>query len=65
MQLNGILLVDKPPNMTSHDVVDVLRKATGIRRTTSEARNSASSAECTRARKSTSLVPSATRANLL
>jgi tRNA pseudouridine55 synthase len=32
MQLNGILLVDKPPNMTSHDVVDVLRKATGIRR---------------------------------
>ena len=32
MQLNGILLVDKPQGITSHDVVDVLRKATGIRR---------------------------------
>lgn len=32
MQLNGILLVDKPQGITSHDVVDALRKATGIRR---------------------------------
>ena len=32
MQFNGILLVDKPQGITSHDVVDVLRKVTGIRR---------------------------------
>lgn len=30
--MNGILLVDKPQGMTSHDVVDALRKATHIRR---------------------------------
>ncbi len=30
--MNGILLVDKPQGMTSHDVVDALRKATRIRR---------------------------------
>jgi tRNA pseudouridine55 synthase len=30
--MKGILLVDKPGGMTSHDVVDRLRKATGIRR---------------------------------
>lgn len=30
--MNGLLLVDKPAGMTSHDVVDRLRKATGIRR---------------------------------
>lgn len=32
MHLDGILLVDKPQGMTSHDVVDALRKAAGIRR---------------------------------
>ena len=30
--MNGILLVDKPQGMTSHDVVDALRKATHMRR---------------------------------
>ncbi|HDP35823.1 MAG TPA: tRNA pseudouridine(55) synthase TruB [Candidatus Hydrogenedentes bacterium] len=30
--MNGILLVDKPQGMTSHDVVDALRKASRIRR---------------------------------
>lgn len=30
--MRGILLVDKPSGMTSHDVVDCIRKATGIRR---------------------------------
>lgn len=30
--MNGILLVDKPSGMTSHDVVSRLRRATGIRR---------------------------------
>lgn len=30
--MNGILLVDKPSGMTSHDVVDRVRKAAGIRR---------------------------------
>ena len=30
--MKGILLVDKPSGMTSHDVVDALRKATGIRK---------------------------------
>lgn len=30
--LKGILLVDKPAGMTSHDVVDHVRKAAGIRR---------------------------------
>jgi tRNA pseudouridine55 synthase len=30
--MTGLLLVDKPAGMTSHDVVDHLRKATGIRR---------------------------------
>lgn len=28
----GFLLVDKPPGMTSHDVVDVLRKSLGIKK---------------------------------
>lgn len=32
MQLNALLLVDKPSKITSHDVVDVLRKVTGIRK---------------------------------
>jgi len=30
--MNGILVIDKPQNMTSHDVVSVLRRKTGIRR---------------------------------
>lgn len=30
--MKGVLLVDKPSGMTSHDVVDRIRKATGIRR---------------------------------
>lgn len=30
--MNGILLVDKPPGVTSHDVVDHIRRASGIRR---------------------------------
>lgn len=30
--LNGLLLVDKPVGMTSHDVVDRIRAATGMRR---------------------------------
>lgn len=30
--MNGVLLVDKPSGMTSHDVVDRIRKATKIRR---------------------------------
>ncbi len=30
--LSGILLVDKPSGMTSHDVVDRVRRATGERR---------------------------------
>jgi tRNA pseudouridine55 synthase len=30
--MSGLLLVDKPAGMTSHDVVDHLRRATGIRR---------------------------------
>lgn len=30
--MKGILLVDKPPRLTSHDVVDRIRKASGIRR---------------------------------
>jgi tRNA pseudouridine55 synthase len=30
--LKGVLLVDKPSGMTSHDVVDRIRRATGIRR---------------------------------
>lgn len=30
--LNGILLVDKPSGVTSHDVVDMVRRAAGIRR---------------------------------
>lgn len=30
--MKGILLVDKPPGLTSHDVVDRVRKAAGIRR---------------------------------
>ncbi len=32
MHLNGILLIDKPKGITSHDVVDALRKVTGLRR---------------------------------
>ncbi len=30
--MNGILLIDKPSGMTSHDVVDRVRRAAGIRR---------------------------------
>jgi tRNA pseudouridine55 synthase len=30
--ISGILVVDKPVGMTSHDVVDVIRRGTGIRR---------------------------------
>ncbi len=30
--LSGILLLDKPADMTSHDVVDIVRRATGERR---------------------------------
>lgn len=30
--MNGILLVDKPAGLTSHDVVDRIRKASGVRR---------------------------------
>lgn len=30
--MNGLLLVDKPSGMTSHDVVDRIRKVTGIRK---------------------------------
>src|ERR1700761_9386957 len=29
--MNGLLVVDKPAGMTSHDVVDVVRRATGER----------------------------------
>lgn len=31
-ELKGVLLVDKPAGMTSHDVVDRIRAATGVRR---------------------------------
>lgn len=31
--ISGVLVVDKPPGMTSHDVVQVVRRGTGIRRT--------------------------------
>lgn len=30
--MNGILLIDKPRGMTSHDVVDFVRRQTGVRR---------------------------------
>ncbi len=30
--MKGLVLVDKPPGITSHDVVDALRKASGIRK---------------------------------
>src|SRR6516225_6402454 len=30
--MDGVLAVIKPPGMTSHDVVDVVRRAAGIRR---------------------------------
>lgn len=30
--LNGILIINKPPGMTSHDVVQVLRKILGVRK---------------------------------
>lgn len=30
--ISGVLVVDKPPMMTSHDVVQVVRRGTGIRR---------------------------------
>ncbi|MCL6472516.1 MAG: tRNA pseudouridine(55) synthase TruB [Firmicutes bacterium] len=30
--MNGILVVDKPPAKTSHDIVDFVRKATGLRK---------------------------------
>ena len=29
--MNGLLVVDKPAGMTSHDVVDIVRRATGER----------------------------------
>ena len=32
MNLNGLLLIDKPVGMTSHDVVDVVRRKFGMRR---------------------------------
>jgi tRNA pseudouridine55 synthase len=32
MPLSGILSVDKPPGLTSHDVVDVIRRVTGQRK---------------------------------
>jgi len=32
MDINGLLLVDKPQDMTSHDVVDILRKKLQIRK---------------------------------
>src|SRR3989339_1744272 len=32
-QLEGFLLINKPTDFTSHDVVNVIRKITGIRRT--------------------------------
>jgi tRNA pseudouridine55 synthase len=32
MPLSGILNIDKPPGMTSHDVVDVVRRVTGQRK---------------------------------
>jgi len=32
MKMNGILVIDKPSGKTSHDVVDMVRKATGIRK---------------------------------
>jgi tRNA pseudouridine55 synthase len=31
-QISGVLVVDKPTGMTSHDVVQVIRRGTGIRR---------------------------------
>lgn len=30
--ISGVLVVDKPPGMTSHDVVQIVRRGTGIRR---------------------------------
>ena len=30
--ISGILVVDKPVGMTSHDVVQIIRSGTGIRR---------------------------------
>ena len=30
--VSGVLVVDKPIGMTSHDVVQIIRKGTGIRR---------------------------------
>lgn len=30
--ISGVLVVDKPPTMTSHDVVQIVRRGTGIRR---------------------------------
>jgi tRNA pseudouridine55 synthase len=30
--MNGVLVVDKPPGPTSHDVVGRVRRATGTRR---------------------------------
>jgi tRNA pseudouridine55 synthase len=32
MAMDGVLIVLKPPGMTSHDVVDVVRRATGLQR---------------------------------
>jgi tRNA pseudouridine synthase B (EC 4.2.1.70) len=32
MEMNGILLVDKPPSMTSHDVVNILRKKLNLKK---------------------------------
>ena len=30
--ISGVLVIDKPTGMTSHDVVNVVRRGTGIRR---------------------------------
>ena len=31
MVMNGLLVLDKPAGMTSHDVVEIVRRATGER----------------------------------
>jgi tRNA pseudouridine55 synthase len=30
--VDGVIIVDKPPGMTSHDVVDEIRRRLGVRR---------------------------------
>lgn len=32
MEINGLLLVDKPKGMTSHDVIDILRSKLNIKK---------------------------------